>query len=125
MWRNIKERYNLVGTTCEVCGTSFFPKRLICPKCRRKGKLVEAQMPHTGKIASFTRVHVAPKGFEHESPYWLAVIYLDNGAHILSQIVDSKEDQIKIGAKVEMTFRKIYEDGKHGAIAYGYKFRVV
>lgn len=125
MWRNISERYNLIGTHCLTCGKYYYPQRKVCPTCRRKGKLVEAKMPETGKIVSYSRVFVAPTGFEHETPYFLAVVELDNKATLLTQIVDSKAETVKEGARVEMVFRKIYEDSPEGAIAYGYKFKVV
>lgn len=124
IWRKIPERYRLIGVKCETCGTEYFPQRKICPKCRRKGKLIQKQMPTEGKIYSFTEVHSGPSGFEHETPYHLAIIELSNGVKILSQIVDSKKEKIRIGARVVMRFRKIFEDGKEGAIAYGFKFKV-
>ncbi len=125
IWRRISERYNLIGSKCETCGQEYFPQRKICPKCRRKGKLKNLRMPREGKIYSFSQVHSAPSGFEHESPYFLAIIELTNGVRILSQIVDSPAEKVKIGATVKLIFRKIFEDDEEGAIAYGYKFKVV
>lgn len=86
--------------------------------------MVSKQMPREGKILSFTQVHAAPAGFELEAPYWLALIELKNGVCILAQVADSPMEKIIIGAPVAMVFRKIFEDEKHGAIAYGYKFKV-
>ena len=123
-WRKSEERYNLQGNICKTCNTSFFPPKAVCPECRRKGKLEEEKMPRSGKIVSFTKVVVGPKGFENEAPYHLALIKLENGATILSQIVDSSEDKIKIGAKVKKVFRKISDTDEKGVIAYGYKFKV-
>ena len=125
VWRNIQARYNLIGVKCEVCKQSFFPPRRICPTCRRKGKLVEEKMPLTGKIFSFTEVHSAPIGIEFETPYFMALIELANGVKILSQIVDSDEEKIKIGAPVKAVFRRITSGGSEDAIAYGVKFKVV
>jgi len=124
-WRKFDERYRLNGNFCENCSTPYFPARPICPKCRRKGKLVERQMPFTGKIHSFTKVLVGPKGFDFETPYHLAIIELDNKAKILAQIVDSDAEKVKIGAKVKKVFRKIADNDAEGVIAYGYKFKVV
>ncbi len=125
VWRQYPQRYNLIGNKCTNCGTSFFPERIVCPNCRRKGKLVLEQMPREGKITSFTEVFVGPKGFDMEVPYFLALIELKNGAKILSQLVDSEKDTVQIGAKVEKVFRKIQDNDEEGAIAYGYKFKVV
>lgn len=125
VWRNYPQRYNLHGNKCVNCGTSFFPERIVCPACRRKGKLVPEQMPRIGKIVSWTEVFVGPKGFEFETPYFLALIELSNGVKLLSQIVDSAKGKVKTGAKVEKVFRKISDNDSEGAIAYGYKFKVV
>jgi len=124
-WRKFPERYNLKGNYCKTCGRIFFPARKICPSCRRKGELVDMEMPKEGTIYSFTRVHTGPVGFKHEAPYFIAIIELTNGARILSQIVDSEPEKVRIGAKVKNVFRKIVEPDKHGVISYGYKFKVI
>ena len=125
MWRNYFQRYNLEGNRCETCGTEYFPPRTICANCRRKGKLVPKNMPREGKIISFTEVFVGPEGFDTETPYFLALIELANKVKVLTQLVDSEKEDVKFGAKVEKVFRKISDNDPEGAIAYGYKFRVV
>lgn len=125
IWRKFPERYKLLGNYCENCKSAFFPARMVCPNCRRKGRLVPKEMPREGKIISFTEVMVGPVGFEHETPYFLAIIDLGNGTRVLSQVVDSNRDAVKIGTKVKKVFRKISDATKEGAIAYGYKFKVV
>jgi uncharacterized OB-fold protein len=123
-WRRIPERYRLQGSYCETCGKAFFPGRVVCPNCRRKGKLRKEDMPRAGKIFSYTKVHVGPTGFSHETPYFIALIELENKVKVLSQIIDSEEEKIKVGAKVELAFRKMGKDDKYGAINYAYKFKV-
>ena len=125
IWRRLPERYNLIGNACTNCGREFFPPRKMCPNCRRKGKLAEKKMPVTGTIVTWTEVFVSPPGFENETPYFLAIIELDNGVRLLAQIVDGHAEKIKTGAKVKKVFRKIGEGEKEDAIAYGYKFKVV
>ena len=124
VWRKIPERYNLTGSRCEKCGLETFPRRMICKKCGST-KMRKKEMPRRGKIISFTEVFSAPRGFEHETPYFLALIELENKAVMTAQVVDCSEKEVKIGAKVEMVFRKISENGEEGIIAYGYKFRPV
>ena len=125
IWRKFGERYDLDGNCCKTCGTCFFPARAVCPTCRRKGKLESQKMPKQGKIVSFTEVFAAPAGFEYETPYFLAIVELENNAKLLTQIVDSEKDKVKIGAKVEKVFRKISDIDPEGPIAYGYKFKVM
>jgi len=124
-WRRYPERYNLIGNHCENCKQDFFPGKAICPNCGRHSKLVPKEMPKQGKIISFTEVFVGPIGFENETPYVLAIIELENKVKVLSQIVDSKKESIRIGARVKKVFRKIADPHEEAAIAYGYKFKVV
>ncbi len=125
LWRRTVERYNLVGSRCETCGTHFIPARNICPKCRRKGKIVPYKFSGRGKIYTYTIIRVAPEGYEFFVPYALAIIELEEGARITGQVVDIHPDDVKIGMPVEMVFRKIHEDGDEGLITYGFKFRPV
>ena len=123
-WRRIPERYRLTGSACETCKTNYFPTRKLCPKCRRKGKIMMKQFSGKGKIYSFTEVTAGPAGFELEVPYVLAIVELSEGPRLTAQVVGISEKDVKIGDSVEMVFRKIQEDGKEGPIHYGYKFRL-
>ncbi|MEM4261441.1 MAG: Zn-ribbon domain-containing OB-fold protein [Candidatus Diapherotrites archaeon] len=123
-WRKNKERYRIEGILDEETGKEYYPKRII----NEEGKEIKPktkEMPHEGKIISYTEVFVGPAGFENETPYYLAIIELENGIRLISQIVDSEKEKIKIGAKVKKVFRKIHDNNKEEMIVYGYKFKVV
>ena len=124
-WRQIPERYRLLGVRCETCKTAYFPERSICPKCRRKGKIAVVQFKGTGKIYSFTEVTAPPEGFEDQVPYILALIELDEGARLTAQVVDAHMKDVKIGSRVERVFRVIQRDDPEGLIHYGFKFKLV
>ena len=123
-WRHISQRYNLIGSKCLQCGEVFFPMRVICPKCRRKGKLEPIKFTGNGKIMSYSVIHTPTDEFKNISPYAVAIIELEEGAKITSQIVDCNTDDIEIGHEVELVFRKIREEGDEGVISYGYKFKL-
>ena len=124
-WREIPNRYNLIGTRCGHCNRVFFPSRFICPQCRRIGRLEPYKLGGRGKIVSFTQVHVAPHGFGSQTPYALAVIELEEGPRITAQVTDCDPNQIGIGDEVEMVFRRMGEEGQEGIIYYGYKARLL
>jgi len=124
-WRRIPERYGLIGSRCEICGTNYFPVRKICPECRRKGRMKDVRFCGRGKIYSYTVVYSPPSGFELDAPYAMAIVELEEGPRLTAQIEDGRVKDIKIGTPVEMIFRKIQEDGKEGLIHYGFKFKVV
>ena len=71
---------------------------------------------------TYTVLHEPLPGYEAQTPLYLAVVKLDNGARMLTQIVDSPEDAVKTGAKVRATVRRARVDGESGQIIYGYKF---
>ncbi len=122
-WRRIPIRYRLEGVKCETCGTYYFPPRNICPKCRRRSKLTSVKFSGKGEVYSFTEVNVPPTGLETHVPYVLAIIKLEEGPLVLGQIVDLTYDDIKIGDKVEVVFRKLQQEDPEGLIHYGFKFR--
>jgi uncharacterized OB-fold protein len=96
----------------------------MCPKCRRKGKLEDIKFSGKGKIHSYSIIHTPTDEFKVIAPYAVAIIELEEGAKITSQIVDCNNDDIEIDHEVELVFRKIKEEGDDGVITYGYKFKL-
>ncbi|MHA1859723.1 MAG: Zn-ribbon domain-containing OB-fold protein [Candidatus Asgardarchaeia archaeon] len=123
LWRHADERYLLKGSKCETCGSFYMPARTICPKCRRKGKMVDYRFSGKGRVYSFTVIRVAPEGYEYYVPYVLAIVELEEGPHVMAQLVDIEPEDVRIDMPVELAFRKIHEDNPEGLITYGFKFR--
>lgn len=124
-WRHIQQRYNLIGSKCTNCGKVYFPARPICPDCRRKGNMEPFQFAGKGKIHSFSVIRSASDDFKKLAPYAVAIVELEEGAKLITQLVDCDVESLEIGDPVEMVFRKIREDGKDGVISYGFKFKVL
>jgi len=124
-WREIPQRYNFQGNQCGACDRVFFPPRESCPHCRRKsiGVMKDVKLSGKGEVMTYTIIHVGPEDFEDQTPYPMAIIRLEEGPQVTGQIVDTPLEDVKIGMKVEGTFRKIQQDGHTGAIYYGYKFK--
>jgi scaffold protein (connect acetoacetyl-CoA thiolase and HMG-CoA synthase) len=120
-WRKIPQRYNLIGTRCGTCGTHFFPPRSFCPSCRREGKIQEYRFPGKGKVVTYTVIRSASEQFEHQTPYVLAIIQLDEGPRFTAQVV-AEPGEIRVGTPVRPVFRRISADGESGVIHYGTKF---
>ncbi|MFQ6114824.1 MAG: Zn-ribbon domain-containing OB-fold protein [bacterium] len=121
-WRSIQSRYNLIGVRCDNCKEIFYPPRRICPNCRRLSKLEEVKLNGKGKVVTYTIIYSAPENFEKQTPYIMAIVELDQGPRLTTQIVDCDLDQIKIGMRVRSVLRKIQEDGEAGLVHYGCKF---
>jgi len=78
-------------------------------------------MRRTGTVVVSTVVRVPPAQFKDQAPYAMAIVRMDDGPSITTQIVDWQEAQLKTGAKVKLEFRRISDDGEAGTINYGYK----
>ena len=122
-WRIRDRYYRLIGSKCKDCGDEFFPPVYRCKGCGSE-RIADREMPRTGKVLTYTVLHEPLPGFEAQTPLYLAVVKLDNGARVLTQIVDSPEEAVRTGAKVHATVRRARVDGESGQIVYGYKFVV-
>lgn len=118
--REIPQRYRLEAGKCKNCGKIYFPPRLVCDECGGR-KFETIRLKGEGKIFSWTVIRVPPSEFKDQAPYAIGIIELDEGVRITCQIVDCEFDEIEIGKRVKIEFRKISEDGKSGVIYYGYK----
>lgn len=122
-WRNEVPRYRLQGEECLVCGAKCFPSRPVC-KCGST-EFKPYKLAEKGEIISWTMISNAPIGFEKYVPYIVALIELEDGCRLLSQVVDISGEKMTVGLRVETIFRKVKEDGNTGLIHYGYKFRPI
>ena len=123
-WRGIPARYRLIGSKCKNCNEVYYPPRKVCPKCK-KARMDEVKLKGNGKIETYTVIHVAPEGFEEQVPYVVAIVRLEEGPCLTTQIVDCEPEDVYIGMPVEACFRRISEDGEAGVIYYGLKFRPI
>ena len=118
--REMPQRYRLEASKCKKCGKIFFPPRLICSNCKTR-EFEKITLSDQGKIITFTTIRVAPDQFNEQVPYSIAIVELNEGVRITTQVVDCKPEDMAIGKPVKMVFRKVQEEGKTGILCYGYK----
>ena len=119
-WREYPKRYRYEAAVCDKCGKWFFPARVVCDACGAREFTTKA-MQRTGKILTHTIIRVAPAPFVDQAPYAVAVVEMDDGPRITTQVVDWREGQLATGQQVKLEFRRITSDGAAGPINYGYK----
>jgi uncharacterized OB-fold protein len=120
-WREIPQRYRLEAGKCKNCGFIAFPPRQICPRCQSR-VFETIILADAGKIVTYTVIRVPPQPFSDQAPYAVGIVDLDDGVRLTGQIVDCPFEDLKIGQRVRIEFRKVYEEGAAGVIYYGYKF---
>ena len=102
-WKYCKQ-HELRMQQCRDCGYIRFPPGIICPKCH--SMVAEwARLSGRGKIYSFVvyRVSYHPS-YANNIPYDVAVIQLDEGPRMESNVTGGKMEDLKVGIPVEVYF---------------------
>lgn len=91
---------------CARCNRYFAPTRMAC-SCG-SGELPWVDTSGRGTVFSFTIVHRAPDpAFRAETPYVIAVVELEEGARLLSNVIGCRPDDVRIGMKVTAAFEEV------------------
>ena len=96
---------------CKDCSKTYFPPRPFCPECAsRSVEVIKAS--GKGKLYSYIINHRPAPGFEEEAPYAIAVVELDEGPRLMTNIVDCEQtpEALQLDMALEVTFEKINDD---------------
>lgn len=88
----------------------------------RNHKYLNNYLGKRGKLLVWTKILVAPSGFEHQTPYFVGIVKF-NGEQMPVQIVDCNESDLKPNQKVEVVIRKIGKGKSEDVIEYGVKVK--
>lgn len=100
----------LVLQRCRECGRHVFYPRIACPHCQADA-LEWVAASGRGTLYSYTVVHAnAPSAFAAGVPYVVAVIRLEEGVQMLSNVVDCDPAVLRCDLPVEVVFERI-DDG--------------
>ena len=97
----------LLGLKCES-GHVTVPPRRSCRVCQSLNMEV-IELSKTGRIVSFTDVHVKSKDFPLDPPYTLAFVKLDEGGNLIG-VVSGLTSEVTSGSKVSVKFRDVREN---------------
>lgn len=92
-------------------------------KIWRSHKKIHKTLGERGKIVTYSKVMAPPSGFESQAPYVVALVRLDNGIRVTSQLVEWEESDLRPGRRVIAILRKTRDPGGEGVIPYGVKFK--
>ena len=93
---------------CRACGKAFFHPRVLCPFCSSRD-IAWIQASGRGKLHSFAIAHqILNKAFKLKPPVILAMVELDEGPRLLTNLVNAEADPAKLrcDAPVEVLFEK-------------------
>lgn len=92
-------------------------------KIWRRQKEIRKILGKKGKILTWTKIHAPGSDFKKYAPYPVVLVELENKEKAYGQLVDYKEEDLKIGKKVVSVLRKVRASSEEGIIAYGVKFK--
>ena len=137
--RTIPQRHRLIAGECAACGALVLPPEGACPSCgERHGGYESVALPGSGTIEASTAIGQggAPPEFleqqQRSGSYVSAIVALDGpdeddqaagddgrSVSLPMQVLAGGDRDVSIGAAVDTTIRRIYE--QEGVIRYGRK----
>ena len=102
-WAAARE-HRFVIQRCNSCGEHQFYPRGVCSHCQ-SSELEWREASGNGTIYSYSVNHRAPHpGFADDLPFVLAIVELEEGPRMMTNIVVSDPDSVTIGMAVTVTF---------------------
>src|SRR5262245_36745892 len=101
-------RHELTLPYCTRCQAYHFYPRATCPQCL-SGALEWRRVSGRGRLHTFTIVHRGPRDFPLGTPYVLAIVELDEGPRLMTNLVGVAPDPtaVRIGMPVEVVFMDV------------------
>jgi len=93
---------------CNDCNKFFFYPRIFCPTCL-SDNVEWRTVSGKGTLLTYVLSARPAPGFENELPYAIAIVQLDEGPHLMSNIVNTEltPANLPAGMAVEVTFEDI------------------
>lgn len=101
-WDGCKERVLRVQR-CSECGHFVFIPQPICTRCQAEA-LEWVGSSGRGTVYSYSVVHRPPRP-AFAVPYVVAIVELEEGWHMLTNLVDVVPASVHVGMPVEVAFR--------------------
>ena len=105
-WDATKE-HRLMFQRCRLCGTRVFYPRDICPgpQCFGVGTLEWVESTGRGRVYSYTiSYQPAHPAFADDVPYVIAIIDIDEGWRLVTNLINIDPKEVQVGMKVEVVW---------------------
>lgn len=105
-WEGTRERKLLIQE-CKDCGVKIFYPRKYCPKCWSP-QLSWSEASGRGKIFSYSvTMGGVEEKFAGDLPFVLALVDLEEGVRMMTNIVNCPPEDVAIGMDVEVVFEDV------------------
>lgn len=98
-------KFAFTGSVCEECGERHLPPARVCARCGAVDRMREVAMADVpATVATFTVDRLA---FTPSPPLVAAVLDFEGGGRFRCELTDVVPEDVAIGDRVEMTFRRV------------------
>jgi uncharacterized protein len=105
-WEALRQ-HRLVMQRCDSCGRFWFPPSVHCPHCT-SAESTWTPLSGRGKVFSYVVYHrVYHPGFANEVPYTVALIELEEGPRMISNVIGIPPDKVTCEMPVQVVFEDI------------------
>jgi uncharacterized OB-fold protein len=94
-------RGKLMAGKCTHCGKIHLPPRPLCDRCFHQ-TFTWLEIAGTGKLVTYTVIHVAPEQFQEQAPYAVGIVELETGLRLPGMIRGTT--QLSIGMTLTIDF---------------------
>ncbi|WP_085991209.1 Zn-ribbon domain-containing OB-fold protein [Oceanobacillus senegalensis] len=108
-WQGCRKRELLIQQ-CNECGHYQFYPRIMCTDCMSRN-IDWMSATGRGKVKTYTIIYRAiSKAYAKDVPYVVAIIELEEGPSLMSNVVGCKPEEVKVGQEVMVTFEDWSEE---------------
>jgi uncharacterized OB-fold protein len=98
----VKEK-RLMAAKCNKCGAMLLPPKPMCIHCLSTN-LQWTELEGSGKLLSYTVIHVAPEQFQSFAPYIVGIVEFERGFRLPGMIRDVDPKEIRVGMNLKIGF---------------------
>lgn len=107
--RAVTWKFGFTGTRCRSCGRVHAPPQRVCAGCGTHDEMdPEPLAERSGTVATFTVDNLA---HSLSPPTITAAIDFDGGGRFTCELTDCKPEEVEVGMRVRMTFRRMFTAG--------------
>jgi uncharacterized OB-fold protein len=111
----------LIGSRCDDCGGSHFPRHDTCPYCASE-RVNQVELSATGTVWAWTAVTAAPPGYLGEVPYGFGVVELPEGVRVITRFTESDPARVSFGQPVRLVVVPLHtDDAGNDVVTYAFE----
>ncbi|GAB3385494.1 OB-fold domain-containing protein [Amycolatopsis echigonensis] len=102
-------KFAFAGARCQACGFTHLPPQRVCKQCGHTDEIEPVGLAtDRGTVATYTVDRLA---FSPSPPLIDAVVDFDGGGRYTLEVADAVPDDLAVGTRVGLTFRKLFTAG--------------